>query len=63
MEFVNSLTWCQEVAWINVVPRPERPLLPAQAVRPEGQDGTGMNGPRWAECVVNRDPGLTAWAG
>jgi hypothetical protein len=19
-----------------------------------------MNGPRWAECVVNRDPGLTA---
>ena len=63
MEFVKSRTWCEEVASINGVLRPEGPLLPAQAVRPGGQDGTGVNDPRWAEYLVKRDPGLTAWAG
>ena len=52
MEFVKSQTWCQDMALINGVLRPEGPLLPAQAVMPGGQDGP-----------IDRDPGLTAWAG
>ena len=70
MEFVKSRTWCEEVAIINGVLRPEGPLLPAQAVRPGGQQWTrkGLwHRPRVnrlfrAKCLVNRDPGLTAWA-
>ena len=71
MEFVKSRSWYQEVARINRVLRPEGPLLPAQAVRPGGPQWTrtdlwdkpGVNGPFRAECLINRDPGLTAWAG
>jgi len=60
MEFVKSQSWCEEVARINMVLRPEGPLLPAQAVRPGGQERPRVNGSFRAECRVNRDPGLTA---
>ena len=71
MEFVKSRTWCQTVARINGVLRPEGPFLPAQAVRPGGQQWTKkglwdtlhVRGPFRAKCQVNCDPGLTAWAG
>ena len=60
MEFVKSRTWCQVVARINGVFRPEGPVLPAQAVRPGGQDRVRVHRPFRAKCLVNRDPGLTA---
>ena len=34
IKFVKSQTWCQDMARINGVLRPEGTLLPAQAVRP-----------------------------
>jgi len=71
IKFVKSQTWCQDMAWIDGVLRPEGPLLPAQAMRPggaqwtrnDGLDRPGVNGPFRAECRGNRAPGLTAWAG
>ena len=71
IEFVKSQTWCEEVVSISMVLRPEGPLHPAQAVRPGGQQWTRtelwdrprVHRPFMAECLVNCDPGLTAWAG
>ena len=68
IELVKSQTWCEEVAIISMVLRPEGPLHPAQAVRPGGQQWTRkdlwdrprLHRPFRAECLVNCDPGLTA---
>ena len=63
IKFVKSQTWFQDMARINGVLRPEGPLLPAQAVRPGGQERPRVHGPFRAEYLVNRAPGLSAWAG
>ena len=52
MEFVKSRTWCEEVAIINGVLRPEGPLLPAQAVRPGGH--------QWANRICEIGPAYVA---
>ena len=66
MEFVKSQTWCEEVARINSVLRPEGPLLPAQAVRPGGRqlarndawDGLRERPNAWATVTQASRPGL-----
>jgi hypothetical protein len=55
IEVVQSETWCEEMARINMVLRPEGLLLPAQAVRPGEQDRLRVHRPFRAECVITRD--------